>query len=166
MVNINNISTIKELRKAAQIPNSEGVPLRLAESIVPVININPAHDRSVTLLRTATRTATGVATIYTTDTIKRTFITGITLSLSANVTADNTSAFVTATLLSDVTARTVLLIEKQSVTAVSGLSLSVSFPVPLELNPGSVISHTSTFTVGGASYTTSIYGYEVDGIEA
>jgi len=163
MVTIYNSDLFKELREASQAQsNRDGqLPNQMGEKIWPVMEINPKHSRRCNLLRSANRTATGSATILTTDTIKRTFIVAIYQSLSADATADNTNSTVSMTLKGDAN-RVVLRIEKQTTTAVSGLNAVYVLPFPMEIEPGSAITHSSTFTVGASSYSTTIIGYTVD----
>ena len=162
MVQITNISTIKELRKATQISNSEVAPLRLAESIVPVIDINPQHARVCDIVKTNASSTTGAITIYTTPSDKDFYLTGYNIVVSSNVTADNTSLQLSITV--DKLTVTLADIRKQSVTA-GNLSAAQDFSVPIKIDRATAITLETTFTVGGAVKAGTIMGYTVDAIE-
>lgn len=67
---IQNSETIKEVREGARLSISEGFPQRLAEAIVPVMEVNPKQLRICNIVKSASAINATSGTIYTTLQIK------------------------------------------------------------------------------------------------
>lgn len=159
MVNINNPVTIKELRIAARIPNSEAAPTRLAESTVPTLETNPKFFRQINIVDSNTSSATQTAAvIFTTDAESITYLYGISATYVSDVTADNTVALITAKIQGGpvAAAQEIFRINKISLTATT-IDKTVMFPYPIELIKGSTVLQTNTFSVGASTISTTLY---------
>jgi len=159
----NNQETNKEVWEAAGLSELTGYPRKIAEAIVPVINVNPKDLRRCLIVRSATRTTTGSTTLYTVPAGKTFFIVGVMGSYMADVTADNTTINLKATLDGTTSARDLIIFSKLSVTACYD-SASISFPNPVKIETGGIVTLGSTFTVGACSMSGTVIGYLADNI--
>jgi len=160
---IQNSSTIRELRTAAGLSISEGFPQGLANQIVPVIELNPKLFRLTNVLRDAASVSTGSTTIFTTSSDKDFFLTNVSLTTEANATAD--SVFTKMEVIQDGVTRVIALIRKLSLTAHSS-SLVLQFNNPLKVDRGTAITITQSFTVGASTTGGLIAGFEVEPFES
>lgn len=159
---IYNSDATRALIANAGIMGADPVPQELAEKALPVIDMTPDFHRITKELASVDKTTTGTGNVYVSSSTKRTFITAIGHSLTADATADNTSSVVSGTSAGDGTGKDFLRISKQTTTAVNDLNRFITFNPPLELSRGTTITHGSTFTVGASTYSTQVFGFEVN----
>jgi len=155
MVQIQNTDAIKLIRDNARLSISEGFPQDLGKTVVPVMDMTPNLQRFVNFLRNTVKTTTGTSTIFTL--LEKTLLYGVYMNLTADGANDGVSAAITVTMAGEGIGRTVLQLQKQMLTA-GTVQQYVSFPVPIELQKGSSITHTLAFTVGTCSLVSTVYG--------
>lgn len=160
MVQIQNTDAIRIIRDNARLSISEGFPTDLGKTVVPVMDMTPALQRRLNLIRCTVKSTTGSATIFTTSTTERTFLCGVYQALSSDVTADGINSSISFTPQAEGITRSLFLCEKQPVTA-GNVTGSIEFPIPLELSKGSTVTHSLSFTVGAMTVSTIFYGYTV-----
>lgn len=149
----NGVQDLKLSRIADKIPTETSDKIILTYSLNKIKNgILSANSRSTT-------TGAGV-TFFTASTTKRTFMTGILIAVSADVTADNTTITITAQTADGAT-KTVGGMIKQTTTAYSD-KLYLSFDEPIELLKGGLVRFINAFTVGASSSLYNLYGFELD----
>lgn len=165
MPNIQNTSTIKEIRTAGGLSISEGFPTRLADSVLPVINVNPKDYRRTSLLLQERGVASGNVTVVTTHATRYTFINSITLSFVKDATCDAASTQIDVVAVVD--GVTVVLIVNALLTLTAQTSaLSLSFVNPIRLDRASAITiRTPTYTAGNFIRCATLSGYEVESFE-
>lgn len=160
---IQNSSTIKELRTAAGLSISEGFPQQLANQIIPVIDINPKHLRRATILGTLlNRNTTGSNITVLSAQSEEVFVTGFNISNQQDATSDNVLIVLQATI-DGVLKR---FYSRQKVTATAGLineNIQLSHAIKIDL--GSTIGFTLAFTVGASISDVVVYGYKVNPFE-
>lgn len=96
MVQVQNASTIKEIRTAAGLSLSEGFPQQLSNQIFPVININPKDYK---IAKSVDNDGTTTYTIKAADSTKEIYLTGF--FLSAINTAATTCTLMRLTIVID-----------------------------------------------------------------
>jgi len=148
------------IRKQAGLTLSEGYPQNLLMNVQPVMDMTPSFHREGRTLGAATRTTSGTSTILTASETKKTFITGICLSIAKDATCDVAIGAVVVQCTQGSAARTLA-----SIAIITTTLQSQTVYVPLddfEIDEGSTIYFgTSTYTVGTMSRTATIYGYEL-----
>ena len=77
MAIIQNSQTIKEIRKAAGLSISDGFPQRIADAVIPTIEVNPENFRIANVVENNNTGTTGSFTIYTTPSNKSFYLTGL-----------------------------------------------------------------------------------------
>jgi len=165
MAQIQNTSTIKEIRTAAGLSISEGFPQQLGNQIVPVININPKDYRTSQFIRFNQSGSSGALSIATTSEKKDTFITACSMGIIKDAVADMTTGYVSIIVIIDGLERHIVSMPTLTLTAQNSF-ISVSFPSPIKVDRNSAITlHTQTHSVGVASKSASIVGYEVEAFE-
>ncbi len=166
MVTIHNSDLFKELREGLKSQQlRDGIlPNQLAEKVVPVMEVNPKLLRRtkvlVTLERTTTTGASPGTTILTTNPGKDTFLTGISFSVASDATADNTQIRVRIQDENNITGY-IISLNKITLTA-SRDTVHYTFPIPIKLFRGSVVTYLNVFTVGVSTSQMTLWGYELD----
>lgn len=155
---IQNTDTISAIRDVARLSISEGFPVNLADYIQGVVDVNPESHRRCKVVRSATDSVTGSLTIFTTPQDRDFFLNSLVLSCQNNVVANSTITEIKAFV--DGVERSLLAHVKITLT-VHDASTSISFPHPIKIDRGTVITVTNTFTVGVATKYASLTGYEV-----
>ena len=149
---IDKISEELKVQPSLEIPRSLAKDIQLTYDInaVPVVNI----------LERAASVQTANLTIFTVPSDRAFFLTSVMLSVSKDASSDLVSSKVNATLLGKAQSQ-IMELDFQSLTASSHVGQQ-SFPVPLRLNPGSVLQLQGAFTVGTAKKVVIITGYTTD----
>lgn len=161
MATINNQDLKKELIAGAKIQLSvDKVPARLAESVVPTMEVNPEMIRKLNVHKFYNKTNTGTFTIYTTPTDADFYLVSSGLNGTLNATNDGVSSSIQAT---DEFGNTILVhrINFEPLTALSNLDERMDLPKPIKLKRGSTITIGSVYTAGAQYWTGTIYGYFV-----
>jgi len=164
MPQIQNSSTIKEIRSISGSSISEGFAQQVSSKEVQLVaNVNPKDYRISKILVATNYTGTsGSVSAYTTHASKLTYITSVIFSVSKDATYDGGSAqFGITGVINSVTnflagvACLTLTSERQTVV------VSFDRPVLVDRNSSLSISSASN-TVGSCIRTCSVAGYEVD----
>lgn len=165
MAKIYNSELSKILQVEAGLQASrDKVPDELAEKVVPVINVNPNHNKFLNYLAHGNTTSISASnTIATTSTTKDTFLCALTMSIVKDAAYDGAtgSSYRVLVTLDETNASTVIgAITLLTLTAQTD-TIHITFPFPIKLKKGSTI--TSTLTAGGTAGTmgrnVTIYGY-------
>ena len=135
---VQNPDATEAIRSSGNLTLSEGYPQNMRGDIKAVMDMTPRTHRFNNVIASA---ASG--TIYTTPTDRDFFLTGIDISGSKAVGDSGTVLSLLVNI--DGIARTVSIIQKQTVTAES-TDKSVQFAVPFKLTRGSVVTYTLTGT--------------------
>lgn len=161
MVRINNGEVSKEIREVADIQNAaEPIPTELSNQVVAVIDINPKHSRYMNGYYSISQAATGTSTLGTTPTTKDFFITGASLQLRTDATADNTSAALTC--YAENGANINLIFLRKNTTTATQENQFVQFAIPIKTKRGTIIEQGTSFAAGGCSLSSQVYGFFVE----
>ena len=156
-LNIQSKEVIDKISQDLKVQPALEIPRELMDKIQLVYNVN---SERILQIVSANRATTGSLTPLTASTSKKTFVTGVLLSYMHNVVADSTA--ITTTLIGKGKGTSVLIqLPKLSLTA-DTKSQFVSLNPPIELEKGSDVIATHTFTVGAGSIASSVYFYEED----
>lgn len=156
MAQIHNTETIKRILDDGGIQTStEDVPTQLASKVVPVLVSNPPIVANV--LESAMRNTTGSVTVYTTPTDKDFFLTSAYLGFVCDATCDGTLYFLKVSPKGQ--ASTSLISIRKATTTADRDFQPFAFPIPLQLEKGTNITVTCTFTAGTTSFDGGIVGY-------
>jgi hypothetical protein len=160
MAYIDNTQTKIEMNDAMRGNSVSNIaPTKIADTVQPVININPKDYRKTNLLKQTTKTNTGTSAIFTTDAIKETYITGVLLSWMSTVASDSTTAHVTC--VQDGGIVYLQRLAKLTLTATTK-DMFISFMNPVKVDKNTNVNLTLGFTVGAENAQTCVYGYTVD----
>lgn len=164
MAKIFNSNLTKELVDGAKLQTAfDKVPSELAEKVVPVMEVNPKLLRKTNLVLNGSRTASGAAiTLITPSSDKKTFITGIRLSVVKDATCDASSSdFSIRGTIKDGGSTVFCSLPLLTLTAQDS-NIFVKFD-PIELEPTKVLNMDSlTFTAGSAISSCNVYGYQIE----
>jgi hypothetical protein len=156
MATIYNSQLKEEIRDGAKIQqNVDNIPSRLADSVVPTMEVNPKFFRRINVIARATSTGT----IYTTPTDKDFFFVGCQMAgahSTASASGSSTLSVIpegqAAIIVSSIFARTSVILD------VDTSNSTLMLPLPIKLAKGSIIAYTATnFTANACT----IFGYEV-----
>lgn len=162
MVDVRNAEALAAIRKAAQLQVlGDKVPLRLSETVAPVMEMNPELLRRCNVVANTSRSTTGTSTVYTVPSDKDFFLTSAQMSASYDATADSTNSFLTVTLDDGASSARPLQLMKQTTTA-SSLTQGLSFVPPIKLKRGTTVGLNLSFSVGSGNGSANITGYTVE----
>lgn len=168
MALIQNSSTIKEIRTSAGLSISEGFPSKIADLVMPVINVNPKDYKIDTVLGANASAATGHLTIFTASTTRATYITGLDVSAIKNATNDTGTGFWSITCVINGQSQSLLNMAILTLTA-QVWDKTVVFKNPILIDKGSLVrffnSAGGDYTSGAAYRACAVYGYEVEPFE-
>lgn len=145
----------------------EKIPNETGNNLIPVFISNsifglPNSKKITYKITGVTRTVTGTGTIFTSDSNKDTYLLGFNLSLTTDATSDSTNANIDCRPFGTAGAQEIARVNKQTTTATSNLTLSYNFTIPFRIEKGQPVRHTSSFTVGAQTLTTSVHYIEVE----
>lgn len=132
-------------------------PTSTADKLLPTFDF---HNLRVVDIYSQAATTSGDTTIFSTPATEDFFLTGATIALQSNATADSTGLSLIATI--NGTTLNLLLIPKLTTTA-TALNLSRDFIYPIKIDRGTNIILRNAFTVGAESKYGMITGYTVKG---
>lgn len=161
MVENNNSELTQELRKAIRLYGMN-IPSKVQDTIIPVVEINPSLLRTVSVIRSSTKSTTGTGTIYTTPSNQDFYLTSATLTLIADAACDNTSVVLKTIVDGASSGRDVLIIGKPTLTATQ-ITQTIALKYPIKVDRNTAITYGGTFTVGAMTVSVSIHGY-IDGV--
>lgn len=137
--------------------NPANMPPVLADYWVPVLVGNSPvfyADDSFTISGTATNATS--ATILTTDSVKDTYITSVSLAMIKDATS--TSVLSAVTCVIDGATRTLTAIPGITLT-IQAQTVNVSFPVPIKVDRSSIIAVTNSTATANVLATGSVGGF-------
>lgn len=160
MAQIYNSDLTKNMVTATKAAVSRDImPTQLAEKVVPVINVNPAHNRIITMVKRATCTNSTSTTIFTTSAVNDTYIIGMQIAWIKDVTATALTANITAYI----NGLNTILCELRGFTlTVQNDSIFLSFPIPILIDRNTNVNLTCSTNVANVTAVGIVYGYEVN----
>jgi len=159
MGQINNKKLLKKLREETKVLNSDSFPTQLAEKIVPVVIAEEIKEVRVT---GATVSDATTGTLLTASTIKRTFLVGLELSYAKDVNYTATFCRVIANVKNSGSVGAYLCYMRFEPLTAGSNSIYLSFPFPVEIEVGSVVSVGIGTNVASIDVTACLYYYEID----
>jgi len=164
MYNIQNSSTISEIRSSAGLSISEGFPQKLRDDVQAVINVNPKDYKYITRIATNQSSVSGNVTVATTSTVKDTYVHAISMTIAKNAACDIPTGGYRLGFGTDAGVQYIW-IPVITLTASSD-EKSISFPIPIKLVRGSTINIAGvTFAAGACSRSVEIFYTEVEPFE-
>lgn len=160
MVKIQNSDAIKAIRDNARLSISEGFPQDLSLTAVPTMDMTPDFHRISNVLAFNSNTVSGTINA-TLPSGKRVFVTQIHCSMVKNATCDTATA---ALLLAGVIGGKTIRFALPNVLTLTAERFDLVLPYnpPIEVDAGSDIGLTGTFTAGAMCKSVTIIGYEVE----
>lgn len=159
MATIYNSELFKEIKDGARIQQMvDSVPSQLQNTVIPVMEVNPKLLRRCNFSNRINLSNATSATI-TSATDKDTYIVAATIAFIKDATS--TSANINLNVRIDGVAHYIFQIPCITLTAQNG-SNSVTFPFPLKIDRGSVITVASSTNVANILVSATITGYTVD----
>jgi len=167
MVQIQNSSTVRELIKAAGLTAGDGIPTRLAESVVPVIDINPSHARVCDIVILTAPSSSGNATIYTTPSDKDFYLVSASLGVIKDATCNDATGNASSIVIT-VNSVQQSLLQIAGITATAQMeNFSSFFPVPIKIDRNTaIVLSGATFTLGVKVRSAGLVGYTVEPFES
>lgn len=161
MVQIYNTDLINEIKEGVKLQQlSDIVPTRLADTVLPVMEVNPKLLRRINIvIRKALSTST-TGTIYTTPADKDFYLSFIHMASSITTTSVITECSISITLESGLTSQ--IMEYPRDAGSANELIGNLTFTIPIKLKKGSIILLTNTFSAGTLSTVAIIGGYTVD----
>ena len=160
MVQIHNTTLFKELREGTKVQQlRDTIPSQLAEKVVPVMEVNPKLLRRCNIVKRNTNLDSLNATVYTTPAAQDFYLVGATLSLIKD--AGSASTATTLTVVIDGVTVAIFYIPSITLTAQQD-SMTISLPIPLKLDRGSIINIANTSGAAIIRAGASIIGYTVE----
>jgi len=135
---------------------SDTIPMETGNNIVPVVDVGFTRSN---FCKYASNTATANLTIFTSSTIKDTYITAIHLALQKDVTCDMTSFYLD--FYPENSPIQFIILPINTLTA-SSFSIDISFPYPFKIAKNTVMRIVAPFGAGTATKTATIWGFEVE----
>jgi len=167
MATIYNSNLSKELIDGAKIQTSfDKVPDQIAEKVVPVMEVNPKLLKlSLPFPVSGALSNALSATLYTTSSIKDTYLTGATMSMIKDATSTATDMRFYFTEATTGQTRLIFRITGLSLTADSKFC-AIDFNKPMKVARGTNIMVTSNTADANISIKGTLFGYEEENINA
>jgi hypothetical protein len=161
MGTIINGQTLSELREAAFLQlQRDRLPVRLAETIVPVVELNPKLLRRVTHVLTANRTSTGTTTMRNATPDREFYITSAVISVQGTAATATLDCGLACTVNGS-TGDIIAFGQDATAGAVPGREIFLSFAHPIKIDINTAISFRCTYTAGAVNGRCQVHGYEV-----
>lgn len=157
MVQNYNSDTSKELITAGRLQTAaQAVPMKIADTIVPVIECNPKMLRRLNIVKSNTASDATGAAIMTTSASMDFYISAIELSYTKDANA--TSILSTISAYINGASSTIAVLRYEPLTA-GNASIALSFPFPIKIDRNTAINVTNSTNVASIDTTAIIYGY-------
>ena len=161
MPTINNADLTRELIDGAKIQLSyDDVPGRLAQAVVPTMEVNPGFLRKDKVLFQQTSSLTGTKSGGTSNN-KKTYVTGFNFSYIKDVTCNSATGDYTLKGTKDGKAVVFCALPVITLLAQEG-SMSQTFKNPILVDKATSLQCTGGFTAGVCVRSFSFFGYEVE----
>lgn len=163
MPQIQNSDAIKAIRDGARLSITEGFPQALDLRVIPVMDMTPRFHRNSFPKQANTSTSSSAGTIFTTDTVKDTYITGIQYSYVKDAACDiATSVASVRTTINGQSSQVICAVTLLTLTAQAG-DFAIAFERPIKIDKGVTVQLVqNTFTVGTFARSATVYITEVD----
>jgi len=160
MVEASRGQTVQELVEAAGLQSAQGVPKQISNSLQPSIEINPKLLRTVNIGAHATKTGTGGSVLWTTSSVRDTYLTSACLSADCDAASDAIEYEIEVI----VGGRTFSIVYITKLAAENAISrgLALNFTPPMKLDRGTTVTVRHTHTLGTSRVGGCFTGYEVD----
>lgn len=160
MATINNAELTKELIDGAKIQlSSDNVPGRLADAVVPTMEVNPKLFRETNFIEASSRNSAGAVTIVTTDANKVTFMTEAWIGITKDVANDTTTSIISLKIYQNGQLKEIMGIPSLTLTAQDS-HMVLSFKNPVKLDKNTTVRVGSILTgAGSALLCGGISGY-------
>lgn len=135
------------------------VPSELAEKVVPTLETNPNLLKTCEIIRHATKTITGSQIIYTCDTSRQFYLTGIHLAMTTDAANDGTGVQITFNTEGG-GARYFHLLKTTLVASTQAVSMNFSRPIKIDKGTNLILN--TAFTVGTGTMAGTILGYYLE----
>ena len=164
MATIYNSNLSKEIQEGAKLQVRDRMPNELADKVIPTMEVNPKAFRAITWSKDFTRaTSAAGVTVASTEAEKRTFLKGVSIQVQSGVTADNTTITFSGKVVGQSSGGTVLIRLDKLTTTACTLSKEVFYDCQgLELQPGTTMTLSNTFTAGNSITSITLWGYTID----
>ena len=162
MAQIHNSDLTKELTEVAKLQiGRDIVPNQIADKIVPVIDVNPWHNKIAKPFSTLNSLINQLqSTAYTCSSVKDTYLTGVTLSMIKDATS--TATDLRLTVVDEFGGTQALLRIAGFTLTAQSVTITHTFPNPLKLKKGSSIMLLSDTNVANITMRSTIQGFEID----
>lgn len=157
---IQNIDAIRAIRVQAKIPNVEPAPNELGRTCVPVMDMTPRFHRTGLSFVTS-QTTTGTFTLHTASTTRETSLTSLQFGIAKDATCDIATGNVAFNAVINGVTTSIMRLAVLTLTAADAFN-TLTFPDPILIDKGSIVTMTGTFTVGLCSRTGGATYIEVD----
>lgn len=155
---IQSKEVIDKISDELKIQPSMKIPRELADKIQLIYNVNPAR---LIQIKSANAVDSTSGTIHTTHAVKRTFITGATVSVTKDVVSTSVISEIKATMLNQSSAGLLIRMRYEPVTAGQFIH-SVIFDPPVELAKGTSVTTNNSTAIASIDNTGLISFYETD----
>lgn len=159
MVDIQSKEVIDKISDELKIQPALNIPRVLGKDIQLVYGVNPQKNNTV-LFSTVRAASASNFVLFTVDSNKDTFLTGLNFTVDSDVVADNTTYHVELTVANGAEFR-IFQFFKTTTTAIRD-QIVLNFNHPIKLFRGSTIQLTNVFTVGVGSAVVTGFGYTTD----
>jgi len=163
MANIQNKDLKDNIRGAIASNELEGLPTQILDKVSCVIDVNPAHQRIINVVKNSTRTSSGTSTVYTppssTDKVDS-YLMAVHFNNATNAANDGTSTDIACYPYGD-SQKTIISHQRITLTAINQDTWLI-LPVPLRLRPSNAITMTTSFTAGAERASCTAFIVEVE----
>lgn len=162
MATLQNTNAIKELRTSTGLNLVTGYPTQIANTIQPVVNINPNNYRLIETTKSSAVTATGANTIFTTSATRDTYLVGYVFACTKNALCDVASgtiilsAFVSGGNSISISRLPVLTLTAQDTT------ITHTFNNPIKIDRNTPVQMSGTYAAGSMVRMAVLYVYELE----
>ena len=142
------------------------LPTQLANTVVPVIDVNPDLAREVNFLISNSRSTSGTLSSSFASTASRSyFLTGITVGYAKDAACDLATGNISVAVTPDYSKSTTTIVQLPVITLTADSKVvDIIFETPLRVVAGSAITMTGDFGAGVLVKSFQIRGYYVDGL--
>lgn len=160
MATIHNSELLRELRQAVSLQQGKDpTPVKLADTIVPVVEVNPRYARIVTFAKNGNATNATATTIFTSDANVDTFITAVTLGVIKDVTSTSTVSAIEVYI----NGAAVNLIRIPGITlTVQSEMTTLSLNPPVKIDKNTTVRVTNATNVANIRAEACVMGFTVD----
>lgn len=164
MAQIQNSSTIKEIRRVGGLSIAEGFPTQLANQVLPIVECNPLMLPKKVLFASNGQSISGTLGILTPSSSRDTYLTGITLSIAKDASCDIATGAVR--VIGTIGGVSVSLLGISCITLTAQNStVTVQFTEPVKVDRSALISYNTTFTAGVCASWCTLNYFEIEAFE-